>query len=138
MINDQLGHGAGDELLKVIAKRLGQVARSTDCVGRVGGDEFLVICPGVTSVTRARQIGERFVTAMRGFVRIGVQRIDRFASVGVAYAPRGLPTTADPLIAEADQAMYVSNLRGGGHPVMFASDVIVERASQSISDVPES
>ncbi len=122
-VNDQLGHRAGDDLLKVLAERLNHTARTIDCVGRVGGDEFVVVCPGVGSETRAREIADRFATALKGPVTIGDLVIEPTASVGVAFAPPGSTTNADELIAQADTAMYQSKRVGTGHSVLYSREM---------------
>ncbi len=63
-VNDRLGHAAGDELLGVIAKRLVSAVRSDDLVGRIGGDEFLVVCPGITSLAQAMQTATRIADTL--------------------------------------------------------------------------
>lgn len=118
-INDELGHAAGDELLVVAADRLRSVVRGDDVVGRIGGDEFLVVCPRVSSAEEAIDIAERVAAVMRREVELQVGMIDMRASVGVAWT--GSETTdADELVARADAAMYESKRRGIGRPVAFA------------------
>jgi diguanylate cyclase (GGDEF)-like protein/PAS domain S-box-containing protein len=122
-VNDRFGHRAGDDLLKVLAERLKHVARPSDCVGRVGGDEFVVICPGVDNGAQARMIADRFASALKGSVTIGDLLIEPTASVGVAFARPGGRTNADELIAEADVAMYESKRVGTGHAVLYSPEM---------------
>jgi diguanylate cyclase (GGDEF)-like protein/PAS domain S-box-containing protein len=114
-INDTLGHAAGDELLVHTATGLTALLRHDDAIGRIGGDEFLLLCRNVESVAEASAIAERVdatlhrpVTLSAGngaTVRIG-------ASIGVAMAGPG--DDADSLVARADDAMYVAKRQGGG------------------------
>ncbi|BBH67998.1 hypothetical protein ACTI_46830 [Actinoplanes sp. OR16] len=102
-INDRYGHLVGDEALKVVAARLTAVTRPGDVVGRLGGDEFLVICDGVAPDDLAARIRETLRLPMAlsaGVVSIGV-------TVGSASAPAGSSDLdREALVAEADAAMY--------------------------------
>ena len=109
-VNDDLGHAAGDRLLVEVADRLRSTLRDGDRVGRFGGDEFLVICPGVDSADQAREIAERIATVLTSTVDIGSRSVTLRASVGVAWTTEHLE--ADTLIAWADSAMYESKRIG--------------------------
>jgi diguanylate cyclase (GGDEF)-like protein len=109
-VNDDLGHAAGDRLLVEVAERLRETLRDGDHVGRFGGDEFLVICPGVDSADAAREIAERIATALTSTVDIESRPVQLRASVGVAWTTESLK--ADTLIAWADSAMYESKRLG--------------------------
>ena len=105
-INDFLGHAVGDRLLVTAAERLRAAVRGVDRVGRLGGDEFLVICPGVESAARALEVGERLAGVLDVEVDIGPDVVRLKASVGVAWTVEVID--ADSLIAQADLAMYTS------------------------------
>jgi diguanylate cyclase (GGDEF)-like protein len=116
-VNDELGHAAGDELLVTVAARLNNMVRDGDLVGRIGGDEFLVVCPRASGPQAAIDIAERITDGLgdpfvlhRGTVTIG-------ASVGVAWtdAPDATP---DSLVAAADDAMYRSKRSGASEVVL--------------------
>jgi diguanylate cyclase (GGDEF)-like protein/PAS domain S-box-containing protein len=109
-VNDHFGHAAGDRLLIEVAERLRLTVRGCDRVGRLGGDEFLVICPGVANTSEAIEIGERLARALNDTVDIGSAIVDLRASIGVAWTCEQLEP--DALIARADLAMYESK-RGG-------------------------
>jgi diguanylate cyclase (GGDEF)-like protein len=109
-VNDDLGHAAGDRLLIEVADRLRSTLREGDRVGRFGGDEFLVICPGVDSADQAREIAERIATVLTSTVDVGSRSVKLRASVGVAWTTESLE--ADTLIAWADSAMYESKRIG--------------------------
>lgn len=109
-VNDDLGHAAGDRLLVEVADRLRSTLRDGDHVGRFGGDEFLVICPGVDSAEQAKEIAERIVTVLTSTVDLGSCPVQLRASVGVAWTTERLE--ADTLIAWADSAMYESKRLG--------------------------
>lgn len=115
-VNDRWGHAAGDELLRRVSERLMASARSTDIVGRFGGDEFLIVCPRVAGVAQARAIGERVAAALIGAIEIGAARLEQKASIGVAWT--STLTDAEALVAAADAAMYDSKREARGRPVV--------------------
>ena len=117
-INDFLGHAVGDRLLVTAAERLRAAVRGVDRVGRLGGDEFLVICPGVESAARALEIGERLAGVLDVEVDIGPDVVDLKASVGVAWTAEVVD--ADVLIAQADRAMYTSKRSVSRSTTLFA------------------
>ena len=115
-INDELGHAAGDELLQYAAASLNCLPRTGDLVGRIGGDEFLLICHGVSTRAEALSVGERVSAALHRLVAIGDATVELRASIGVALSAPGL--SADDLVALADAAMYHSKREGIGTPVL--------------------
>ncbi len=117
-VNDRLGHGAGDELLEVAAKRLLRSVRTEDVVGRIGGDEFLVVCPGITTATQAMRAAMRVADSLRHQVRLKAGHVSCQASIGVAWSSDA-PTDPDTLVKQADAAMYLSKAHGFGRPVFY-------------------
>ena len=117
-VNDALGHAAGDRLLVSAADRLCATVRAVDRVGRLGGDEFLVICPGVENAAQALEIGERLAGVLDAKVDIGRDVVDLKASVGVAWTVEVVD--ADALIAQADRAMYTSKRSSSSSTTLFA------------------
>jgi len=109
-VNDRYGHGAGDRLLAATADCLRSAVRDRDDVGRLGGDEFLVICPEVETPELAVRIGERIAAAVRTTVDLGPAVVDLHASIGVAWTNE--PLGSDAFIAQADTAMYTSKRAG--------------------------
>jgi diguanylate cyclase (GGDEF)-like protein/PAS domain S-box-containing protein len=118
LINDRFGHLAGDELLRIVADRLQSVVRAGDALGRIGDDEFLVVCPDVPNATVAQRLARRVAAALNRKVAISGGMVDVRASVGMAYA-NGRELTSDELVGEADAAMYESKRQGRGRPVTF-------------------
>jgi diguanylate cyclase (GGDEF)-like protein/PAS domain S-box-containing protein len=117
-VNDELGHAAGDRLLVAAADQIRTALRSGDFIGRLGGDEFLVICPRVISATLAMEIAKRISAALTTSVDIGSNTIELRASVGVVWTMEALDT--DTLIARADHAMYESKRLGEHGATLFA------------------
>jgi len=118
-VNDRFGHAVGDSLLVAAADRLRLAVRDCDHIGRLGGDEFLVICPGVTSSAQAVRIAERIAAAITDTVDVGPGAVELRASLGVAWTTEALD--ADTLIAQADSAMYESKRTGRTGVTLFAA-----------------
>jgi diguanylate cyclase (GGDEF)-like protein len=104
-INDSLGHRAGDEVLKTVARRLGECVGADDVVGRVGGDEFLILRP-CTSEPECRDLARRIEDGCRAPIPVDGTHTRVGVTVGYAVAERGVRASADTLVATADQAMY--------------------------------
>lgn len=117
-INDSLGHAVGDQLLQDVATALNGVVRTADVVGRIGGDEFLVLCPSVVDADRALEIAERVAAATTMVVKVDRSEVPVRASVGVAWAAADHSIDADQLVARADAAMYRSKRAGQGRAVL--------------------
>jgi diguanylate cyclase (GGDEF)-like protein len=104
-INDTLGHGAGDELLRAAATRLGQCVRGNDLLARWGGDEFIVLLPDIHNADEALAIGHRLLEALAGPLTIAAQVLHIQASIGAAVFPEDGEDAAT-LVAHADMALY--------------------------------
>ena len=125
-VNDHHGHAAGDELLKAVAERLRSVLRDGDMVGRIGGDEFLAVCPNVGGPEQAMALAERLAQAELDEIRVQNGAIAVRVSIGVAWT-RGEEADADAIVALADNAMYESKREGAGRPKLASVDVPVTR-----------
>ncbi len=119
-VNDRHGHATGDELLRIVARRLRGAVRDGDLVGRIGGDEFLVVCPDIGGREAAMKLAQRLADTLREDVSLGMDGIGYQVSVGVAWSS-GPATDADTLVAQADRAMYDSKRERAGRAV-FADD----------------
>jgi diguanylate cyclase (GGDEF)-like protein len=104
-INDSLGHKAGDQVLRIVGRRLQMCVRATDAVGRLGGDEFLVMCAGMNGRS-VEDTMQRLRATISEPITIDGTACTVGASIGVAVAGPGAMMSAEALIAEADQAMY--------------------------------
>ncbi|OED35240.1 hypothetical protein AB833_31090 [Chromatiales bacterium (ex Bugula neritina AB1)] len=105
LINDTLGHSVGDTVLQLVAGRIVNTLGPSYTVAREGGDEFIILLPGLTSDTELRNIAGSVVTAMKPSVLTGSFELDVSASIGVCRFPQD-GTTVDDLIKNADIAMY--------------------------------
>jgi diguanylate cyclase (GGDEF)-like protein len=111
LINDSLGHRAGDELLNQVARRLQSVVTRIDTVARVGGDEFILVLGSASQRQYAEAAAQRAIDALKMPVRISGVDLHISTSVGIAFYPQD-GTTTENLIARADAAMYCAKQRG--------------------------
>lgn len=116
-VNDHLGHGSGDEVLEIVARRLRRAVREGDVVGRIGGDEFLILCPGISSASVALRAAMRIARSLRPHMKLANGELACRASIGVAWSAQP-DVGADTLIGQADEAMYESKRHGAGRPVI--------------------
>lgn len=121
-VNDSFGHHAGDQLLQSVAARLKACARATDTVGRLGGDEFLVLTEDDGSEDGAGAVAGRIIAALEEPFLLDASGlpITIQASVGVAT---GSHTTAEELIGDADIALYRAKETGKGRHVRFQPEM---------------
>ncbi len=110
MINDVLGHGAGDELLTAAARRIGSAVGKEGAIARFGGDEFLVVCDTGDDAERPERIARAILAAFTDSFRFNNEEFPITASIGIARAPQD-GTTPQALIQNADAAMYDSKRR---------------------------
>ena len=103
-VNDTYGHNAGDTVLQAMAARVRSCLRSSDLAARIGGDELLVVLPGVQGIDDAISIAEKLRSLASEPVPISNGEVSITISVGVALAQGG--ESLDALIARADSAMY--------------------------------
>ncbi len=122
VINDTLGHAAGDTLLVAVGDRLGSVVRATDLAARLGGDEFAALLWDTPDLSSSLRVAERLVAAMNPAFDLGGTPITVRASIGVAGGRPGVDTAGD-LLRNADVAMYSAKARGKGRVVVFESSM---------------
>jgi diguanylate cyclase (GGDEF)-like protein len=116
VINDTFGHDAGDEVLRTVATRLIRSTRDTDTVARVGGDEFVVLLPGLSRHDDAGHVAVALHRSVAEPIQISGSWVDVRASIGVTVS--GVGVSADELLKEADLAMYAAKRAGGGSYVL--------------------
>ncbi|MDP3176803.1 MAG: diguanylate cyclase [Spirochaetaceae bacterium] len=104
-VNDEHGHGVGDEVLRATALRLRVAVRRADTVARMGGDEFAIILPELSSALYADDVARKVLEAIREPLDVGGCSLRVSASLGIAVHPRD-GSDAETLLAAADSAMY--------------------------------
>ena len=119
LINDSLGHRAGDELLREAAQRLSHAVRAVDTTARLGGDEFVILLGGPVTQAEALEIGKRAIQQMEPPMRLLGIEVHISPSIGIAFFPRD-GTSVDSLIARADAAMYSAKERGRNNVQCYA------------------
>ncbi|MDH3706628.1 MAG: EAL domain-containing protein, partial [Acidimicrobiia bacterium] len=117
VVNDSLGHAAGDELLRVIAHRLTQAVRPRDLVGRLGGDEFVVVLDDMVDRTDALVTAQRLRRAVSRPVDLAGASTTVSTSVGIAIADD--QTSADELLRDSDTALYRAKDQGRDRAEVF-------------------
>ena len=129
VINDTLGHTAGDELLRGVAARLDGLVRETDALGRLGGDDFVVVAEEASLDAGAELIAERLLEALRTPFSLGSTELAITASIGVATGARA---SAEELLGDAEIAAHRAKVEGRDRWVMFESgmqDVVQRQAA---------
>jgi diguanylate cyclase (GGDEF)-like protein/PAS domain S-box-containing protein len=110
LVNDSLGHPAGDALLVAIAIRLREAVRGRDLLVRLGGDEFVVVAEGVETHAEAVEVAERLQRSLGEPISVQGHEVRPTASIGIAVAAAG--SHAPELLSRADAAMYLAKERG--------------------------
>ena len=113
LINDSLGHQAGDELLQAIALRLKGLVRAVDTVARLGGDEFVLLVDSVSGPEDATRLANLIVEALKAPVRVSGIDVHTSPSIGIAVYPAD-GGSIETLLAHADAAMYCAKQQGRG------------------------
>jgi diguanylate cyclase len=117
-VNDTFGHHAGDEVLRVAATRMRRCIRAGDVVGRLAGDEFVVLVEAVGGPAELVELGERLLGAVTAPIPVGSRDVTVGMSVGVAVSDDG-GTDADSFLQHADAAAYRAKTSGRGRVEVF-------------------
>lgn len=132
IVNDTMGHDVGDVLISNIAKRIVNATRPSDTVARNGGDEFVVLCDGVTDEHIAQDIASRILQAVTGQMVLQGTEIFTSASIGIAMSTQQLLAEHSPvdaaqiLLNNADTAMYRAKQRGRGRAEVYSEAMRAE------------
>lgn len=120
-INDNMGHQTGDDVLKLVTRRLSSVLRDSDTISRHGGDEFLILLSAIDSDEAVAAIATKILQALAAPVIFVDKPVQIRASLGIAFYPAH-GTEAQMLIQAADDAMYQSKRRGGSCFSIYSAD----------------
>lgn len=118
VVNDSMGHLAGDKLLKAVANRLQTCVRSNDVLARIGGDEFAILLMGKDQPETAVKMAERIVSQLHTAIQIENQDIFISCSIGIVTAGDS-HTKPEELLRDADVAMYSAKKQGRGRWSIF-------------------
>ncbi len=134
-VNDSLGHLAGDQLLRSIARSLVACLRKSDTIGRHGGDEFLIAVDDVPDPAHAQEVADKLMMAVAGPHRVDDRDVVCGCSIGVAIFPAH-GGDFDALLRNADRAMYVA--KGAGRNRIWFHDVVVTATTNVAADTTHS
>jgi diguanylate cyclase (GGDEF)-like protein len=130
-VNDTFGHATGDELLFEIAARLRQVVRSGDIVGRLGGDEFIVLLLGVDSEAVSLHVAQAIIESLAPAITLHDFSFTATASIGISLYPDHAVSCSD-LLKYADTAMYRAKSAGKNRAWLYSQELTTE-AERSIT-----
>ncbi len=122
VINDTLGHDAGDELLKLVADRLQSCIREGDTVARLGGDEFAIVLNDVASTTDVTPVVDKILTSLRAPMKVNQQELFITPSMGISLFPND-GKDCQELLKKADRAMYRAKAKGKDSYQYYTEDI---------------
>lgn len=121
-VNDTLGHAVGDQLLKLVAKRLKSSLREGDVIARWGGDEFTLLLSSISSVEQTSSIATQILNTLNAPLQFNGQELHIKASLGIALAPYD-GEDAETLLKNADAAMYRAKKQGRNNYQLYTSAI---------------
>jgi diguanylate cyclase (GGDEF)-like protein len=122
VINDSLGHGIGDQLLRVISRRLKDCVREEDTVARLGGDEFMILLPRITSSSDAGRVGRKIIDALVEPISCNGHELHITTSIGISIYPFD-STDVETLVKNADISMYRAKELGRNKVVYYTAEM---------------
>jgi diguanylate cyclase (GGDEF)-like protein/PAS domain S-box-containing protein len=131
VVNDSLGHTAGDRVLKALAERLVETLRVGDTVARMGGDEFCLLLQDLDDPAEASEVADRALGVLDGYVEIDGMQVTTGASIGVAVVGPHDGATSQTLVRDADTALYRAKGSQRGSHVVF-DDAIRDDAQRRL------
>lgn len=129
IVNDSLGHHAGDALLQEVAERMQRIARAGDTVARLGGDEFALLLEGLSEPAAATVVAQRILDLADTPYQLDGHTVTVTGSVGIAVADNAT-TDADVVLRNADVAMYAAKAQGKGRYAVFEPDMHIRTLEQ--------
>ena len=123
LVNDSLGHAAGDAVLQAVGDRLRRATRGSDVVARLGGDEFGILLNDIDDPEQAVITSRRIIAALSEPVEVEGRRVVVSASIGIAFDAAHEPITAGELLRDADTAMYRAKANTPGGFELFESSM---------------
>ncbi|MCW2667103.1 MAG: phosphodiesterase [Frankiales bacterium] len=130
-VNDTHGHAVGDEYLRGVARRLEVSVRPRDTVGRLSGDEFVVVCPDLTTPSEVSGLADRLIDAVRQPLNVGAVTLAPSVSIGLSWSD-GRDLSPEEVLAQADAALYQAKAAGRGGCQVYDQG-LPARASQHLA-----
>ncbi len=131
-INDRCGHTTGDHVLIEVARRLEVGLRESDTISRIGGDEFVLLLPGIAGIGEVSQVLDRLLEALQKPLEVDGHTVSVSSSIGVALFPED-GEDADTLLRFADQAMYSAKASGRDRHLRFDSRTLRQSEARQSS-----
>ncbi|MCA8879219.1 MAG: diguanylate cyclase [Rhodobacteraceae bacterium] len=122
-VNDTLGHAAGDHVLQVAAQAMIDATRSEDTLVRAGGDEFVLILPGVVNPGKLMDLSQRLIRRLQQPIPFGADLCRISGSAGIAVSLGAADASPQALLKQADRALYASKGRGRSCATVFSSSL---------------
>jgi len=132
-LNDSLGHRSGDQVLVGMAERVRSALRRSDTLGRLGGDEFIVVMPHIASMSDVEMCAKRLVDRVSSTAQIGEMEVNMTASVGVCVYP-DFAEDVDSLLERADAATYAAKGNGRNQFQLFSETMLKESQTRLSMD----
>ena len=129
LINDTLGHTAGDQFLTLVAQRISQEVRPCDIVGRLGGDEFAILVDGLNDEPEALVMADRLQRVLAEPFQLDGNELTTSASIGITFSSVGYDTPGD-VLRDADIAMYRAKAAGRARTALFDASLRAQLAQQ--------
>ena len=129
MVNDSLGHDAGDQVLVEMAARMADCVRPGDTVARMGGDEFTILLEDTADPTFVETVADRLLSVVRQPTNVAGTEIRLGVSVGIAYSLAGNETAQD-MVRNADVAMYAAKNQGRGRWATYDAGLHADAEAQ--------
>ncbi|HEY8135201.1 MAG TPA: EAL domain-containing protein [Candidatus Limnocylindrales bacterium] len=135
LVNDGLGHAAGDAVLRAVGERLRAILRQSDTVARLGGDEFGILVDEVAGIEEAGHTAQRVFDALAEPLLFDGRSVSVRASIGLAIDREIDTTSADELLRDADTAMYRAKANGRGCLAVFEPQMLAHQLARLELDV---
>lgn len=133
-VNDTMGHSVGDAVLKHVASLMRRRTRQDDVLIRTGGDEFVILCPGLTDTTRLTDLSSALIADVSTPMKIDGQAVRIGASIGIAVSDGARDLAPDALIDCADVALYAAKRSGRGRYAFWSEDMGYCLADLDVTD----